>query len=152
MKKIMVLFMISFTIVTAQTTIYEIQTGEISVGESVLIQGIVTAANGETPDGDESFYIQDGAGAYNGINVISSDYTVSRGDLVELYGEYVQFWGKSEIREPENLVIISSGNTLPEPEVLSLDQEDWEPWEGVLIQIQSVTISNDDAEYGEWDG
>jgi predicted extracellular nuclease len=150
MKKIMVLFMISFTIVNA-TTIYEIQTGEISVGESVQIQGIVTAANGETPDGDGSFYIQDGAGAYNGINVISSDYTVSRGDLVELYGEYVEYYGKSEISEPENLDILSSGNTLPEPEVLSLSQADWEPWEGVLIQIQNVAVSNDDAEFGEWD-
>ena len=139
MKKIMVLLMISFTIVNA-TTIYEIQTGEISVGESVLIQGIVTAANGETPDGDGSFYIQDGAGAYNGINVISSDYTVSRGDLVELYGEYVEYYGKSEISEPENLEILSSGNELPEPEILSLDQTDWEPWEGVLIQIQSVVV------------
>ena len=83
MKKIMVLFMISFTILTA-TTIYEIQTGDVSVGESVTVQGIVTAANGETPDvdqdGNESFYIQDGTGMYNGINVISSD-EVSRGDL-----------------------------------------------------------------------
>ena len=150
MKKIMDLIMISFTIVNA-TTIYEIQTGEISVGESVLIQGIVTAANGETPDGDGSFYVQDGAGAYNGINVISSDYTVSRGDLVELYGEYVEYYGKSEISEPENLDILSSGNPLPESEVLSLSQTDWEPWEGVLIQIQNVAVSNDDAEYGEWD-
>ncbi|HJN68274.1 MAG TPA: hypothetical protein QF602_02375, partial [Candidatus Marinimicrobia bacterium] len=133
------------------TTIYDIQSGAVSEGESVLIQGIVTAANGETPDGDGSFYIQDGAGAYNGINVISSDYTVSRGDLVELYGEYVEYYGKSEISEPENLEILSSGNTLPEPEVISLNQEDWEPWEGVLIQIQNVAVSNDDADYGEWD-
>ena len=81
MKKIMVLLMISFTIVNA-TTIYEIQTGEISVGESVTIRGVVTAACGETPDGDGSFYIQDGTGMYNGINVISSDCEVSRGDSV----------------------------------------------------------------------
>ena len=60
MKKIMVLLMISFTIVNA-TTIYDIQSGAVSEGESVTIQGIVTAANGETPDGDGSFYIQDGA-------------------------------------------------------------------------------------------
>ena len=139
-----------FTIVFG-TTIYDIQSGAVNQGESVIVQGIVTAANGETPDGDGSFYIQDGTGAYNGINVISSEYTVSRGDLVELYGEYVEYYGKSEISEPENLEILSSGNTLPEPEVLSLDQEDWEPWEGVLIKIQSVTVSNDDAGYDEWD-
>ena len=150
MKQIMIQLTVSFTIVFG-TTIYDIQSGAVNEGESVIIQGIVTAANGETPDGDGSFYIQDGAGAYNGINVISSDYTVSRGDLVELYGEYVEYYGKSEISEPENLEILSSGNALPESEVLSLDQGDWEPWEGVLIQIQSVTISNDDAEYGEWD-
>ena len=100
-------------------------------------------------EGNESFYIQDGTGMYNGINVISGD-EVSRGDLVEVYGDYVEFYDRSEI-VMDNLQIISSGNTLPEPEVLSLDQEDWEPWEGVLIQIQNVAVSNDDAEYGEWD-
>ena len=150
MKRIMILLTVPFTIVFG-TTIYDIQSGAVNQGESVIVQGIVTAANGETPDGDGSFYIQDGTGAYNGINVISSEYTVSRGDLVELYGEYVEYYGKSEISEPENLEILSSGNTLPEPEVLSLDQEDWEPWEGVLIEIQSVTVSNDDAGYDEWD-
>ena len=150
MKRIMILLTVPFTIVFG-TTIYDIQSGAVNQGESVIVQGIVTAANGETPDGDGSFYIQDGTGAYNGINVISSEYTVSRGDLVELYGEYVEYYGKSEISEPENLEILSSGNTLPEPEVLSLDQEDWEPWEGVLIKIQSVTVSNDDAGYDEWD-
>ena len=96
MKRIMIQLMVSFTIVFG-TTIYDIQSGAVNEGESVIIQGIVTAANGETPDGDGSFYIQDGAGVYNGINVISSEYTVSRGDLVELYGEFVEYYGKSEI-------------------------------------------------------
>ena len=91
MKRIMLVLTVSFTIAFG-TTIYDIQSGAVNVGESVIIQGIVTAANGETPDGDGSFYIQDGAGAYNGINVISSEYTVSRGDLVELYGEYVEYY------------------------------------------------------------
>ena len=150
MKKIIVLLMISFTIVTA-TTIHDIQSGAVEEEESYLIQGIVTAANGETAEGDTSFYIQDGEGAYNGINVISSEYTVSRGDLIEVYGEYIEFYGRSEIRYPDNLEILSSGNELPEPETLTLNQADWEPWEGVLIRIESVVVSNDDAEYGEWD-
>jgi hypothetical protein len=113
MKKILILLTMSFSIVFA-TTIYDIQHGDVPLGTTVTIQGIVTAGSGETPDGTLSFYIQDGAGPYNGIYVNNSDYEVLRGDLVELYGDYIEYDGKSEINEPENLEVLSSGNTLPD--------------------------------------
>ena len=46
MKRIMILLTVPFTIVFG-TTIYDIQSGAVNQGESVIVQGIVTAANGE---------------------------------------------------------------------------------------------------------
>ena len=134
------------------TLIYDIQSGSIAEGTVVTVQGVVTAGTGETPDGGgSSIYIQDGQGQYSGINVYSTAYSVSRGDSIQITGEYVEYYDKTEITALNSLTILATGISLPNPEVLTLDQSDWEPWEGVLIQIQSVTVSNDDAGYGEWE-
>ena len=134
------------------TLIYDIQSGSFTDGTPVTIRGIVTAGTGETPDASgSSIYIQDGQGQYSGINVYAPDNTVSRGDSIEVVGATIEYYGKTEIDNVTDLTILATGILLPDPEILTLDQSDWEPWEGVLIEIQSVTVSDDDAGYGEWD-
>jgi len=134
------------------TLIYDIQSGSIPDSTPVTIRGIVTAGTGETPDASGlSIYIQDGQGQYSGINVYAPSDTVSRGDSIEVSGRYVEYYGKTEIENVSSVTILGTGVSLPNPEILTLDQADWEPWEGVLIQVQSVTVSDDDAGYGEWD-
>ncbi|SVB96002.1 uncharacterized protein METZ01_LOCUS248856, partial [marine metagenome] len=132
------------------TLIYDIQSGSFTDGTPVTIRGVVTAGTGETPDGSGlSIYIQDGQGQYSGINVYAPDNTVSRGDSIEVVGTTKEYYGKTEIENVTSITVLATGVSLPDPEILTLDQSDWEPWEGVLIQIQSVTVSNDDAGYGE---
>jgi len=134
------------------TLIYDIQSGSFTDGTPVTIRGVVTAGTGETPDGSGlSIYIQDGQGQYSGINVYAPDNTVSRGDSIEVVGTTKEYYGKTEIENVTSITVLATGVSLPDPEILTLDQSDWEPWEGVLIQIQSVTVSNDDAGYGEWE-
>ena len=134
------------------TLIYDIQSGSFTDGTPVTIRGVVTAGTGETPDGSGlSIYIQDGQGQYSGINVYAPDHTVSRGDSIEVVGTTKEYYGKTEIENITSITVLATGVSLPDPEILTLDQSDWEPWEGVLIQIQSVTVSDDDAGYGEWD-
>ena len=134
------------------TLIYDIQSGSFSDGTPVTVRGIVTAGTGETPDaGGSSIYIQDGQGQYSGINVYAPDHTVSRGDSIEVVGTTKEYYGKTEIDNVTDISILGTGYSLPDPEILTLAQADWEPWEGVLIQVQSVTVSNDDAGYGEWE-
>jgi len=140
----------SYTIPNA-VTIVSIQNGSVTEGSVVQINGIVTAGTGEVSDGTSSFYIQDGTGQYTGINIYTFYYTVVRGDDITLVGTYTEYSGKSEIDDVVDLVINSSGNALPAAEVLSLDQADWEPWEGVLIQVEDVAVSNEDAGFGEWE-
>ena len=136
---------------STDTTIYTIQSGSFPDGTPVTIRGVVTAGTGETPDGGgNSIYIQDGQGEYSGINIYAPDYTFSRGDSVEIVGTTKEYYDKTEIENVTNVTVIETNVALPDPEILSLDQADWEPWEGVLIQAQNVTVSNDDAGYGEW--
>ncbi|MCK5331420.1 MAG: hypothetical protein KAK01_08430, partial [Candidatus Marinimicrobia bacterium] len=140
----------SYTIPDA-VTITDIQSGTVTEGALVQVNGIVTAGTGEVSDGTSSFYIQDGTGQYTGINIYTFYYTVDRGDDITLVGTYAEYSGKSEIENIVDLVINSYGNALPAAEVLTLDQADWEPWEGVLIQVEDVSVSNEDAGFGEWD-
>ena len=145
---------VAFTVEEQQITItpiYDIQSTAFPNGTPVTIRGIVTAGTGETPDaGGSSIYIQDGQGQYSGINVYAPDHTVSRGDSIEVVGTTIEYYGKTEIDNVTDITIIATGLSLPDPEILTLYQSDWEPWEGVLIQIQSVTVSDDAAGYGEW--
>ena len=146
---------VSFTVAPALTAtpISDIQSGVIAEETVVTITGTVTAGSGETPDGSVAFYLQEGTGQYSGINVYissSSGFSVNRGDSIFVTGEYVEYYDKTEIDNVTDITVISTDVTLPTAEVLTLDQTDWEPWEGVLISIQNITVSNDDAGYGEW--
>ncbi|NOZ76073.1 MAG: hypothetical protein GXO90_12010, partial [FCB group bacterium] len=152
MKRIVLTLILTATGLLAQTatTIYDIQSGAVAVDTEVQIKGVVTAGSGETPDGSTAFYVQDGTGAYSGINVFATGYSVSRGDSVDLTGTYAEYYGKSEIKDVTALTVINSGNALPAAEVLTLNQSDWELWEGVLIQVQNVSVLDPDEGYGEW--
>ena len=145
---------VAFTISEGQepTLIYDIQSGSFPDSTVVTVRGIVTAGTGETPDGGGvSIYIQDGQGQYSGINVYAPDNTVSRGDSIEVVGWTMEYYGKTEITEVTDISILGTDIPLPNPEILTLNQSDWEPWEGVLIQIQSVTVSAEEDNFGEWE-
>ncbi len=155
MKNLLIvsLFMLSSIFAQVDTTIYTIQSGSFPDGTPVTVSGVVTAGSGETPDGSTAFYMQDSSGQYSGINVYissSSGFTVNRGDSIQVSGDTKEYYGKTEIENVTAIVVIATGASLPNPEVLTLDQADWEPWEGVLIQIQTVTVINANTGYGEW--
>ena len=135
------------------TSIYDIQSGSVTEGTAVIVNGTVTAGSGETPDGSVAFYMQDGTGQYSGINVYissSSGLTVNRADSIQVSGTYIEYYGKTEIDNVTSITVFSTGASLPDPEVLTLALADSEPWEGVLIQVQTVTVINANTGYGEW--
>ncbi len=135
------------------TSIYDIQSGAVTEGTAVIVNGTVTAGSGETPDGSVAFYMQDGTGQYSGINVYissSSGLTVNRADSIQVAGTYVEYYGKTEIENVTSITVFATGALLPDPEVLTLALADSEPWEGVLLQVQTVTVINANTGYGEW--
>jgi hypothetical protein len=114
-------------------------------GEAVTTSGIVTGV--EVEDG---FWIQDGTGAWSGVFVRQNDPTVAVGDDVTVSGTVQENFDLTRINNVTEVVVNSSGNALPAPEVLTTGTVGVEDWEGVLVQLDAVTCINDDLGFGEW--
>ena len=149
-------FGISPTLTVISTpTIYDIQS-TITVGDAsdyashkVRTSGVVTAIDGG------NFWIQDGAGAWNGIVGYSYDVagSVTVGDNITFDAEVAEYTttGSSltELINFSNLVTNSTGNILPEATVITTGDYG-EDFEGVLVKIVSADVVNPDAGNGEF--
>jgi len=143
-----------FTLI-ARPTIYDIQStmtvGEASdyAGQRVQITGVVTAIDGG------NFWLQDGAGAWNGIMGYDYDAVdlIDVGDNVTLDADVTEYLSsgssETELHTVSNLVVNTSGNPLPEATVITTGTYN-EEYEAVLVKIVSATVVNDDAGYGEF--
>jgi len=124
-------------------TISELQS-ELYTGEGVTTSGVVTAVYGAS----NLFTMQDGSGPNSGIWV--SGAGVALGDEVEVDGVVVETYTLTQINS-ENITILTSGNALPNPEVLSTLAAGDEQWEGVLVQVTGeVPLGGGDVGFGEW--
>lgn len=131
------------------TSIYDIQyvadpaTDDASplFEETVIVKGIVTgfASFGSY----NKYYVQDGAGPWNGIYVYDRETGVvlNVGDEVKLTGTVDEYYGVSEIAATK-VEILSSRNTLPEAEIITgaLTEE----VEGIIVTVEGVTIAIDE--------
>jgi len=136
---------------TDYTPIYDIQYTTDPSGDSpykdqvgVTTEGIVTAiyVNG--------YVIQDPAGsAWSGLFVVDSSGP-TLGDRVRLTGTVVEYYNLTELNTLTAFEVLSSGNSLPAPEVLASGDVSQEMWEGVLVRVENVTVTNGDLGYGEW--
>ena len=132
-------------------SIASIQDGTIPTGTVVTIQGIVTAESWafDSPDNLSHFFIQDDEAAYSGIKVYESGVAVAQGDEVRLTGEVDEYFGLTEIINLDSMEILSHNHRV-NPVVVPITTTDWEPYEGVLITVEDVTVSNPDLGFGEW--
>ena len=121
--------------------------------KAVNTTGIVTASRGVYLENAyyRMFTIQDGAGAWNGIWVYDPTESVvaNEGDLVSVSGKVQEFQHRTEIYLfPDCFTKISSGNPLPAVTVVTTGTIApasllAERYEGVLIEAQNVTVTND---------
>ncbi|MEO5563650.1 MAG: ExeM/NucH family extracellular endonuclease [Chitinophagaceae bacterium] len=134
------------------TPIYIIQgSGSASAldGSIVTTEGIVTADFQGTGQLN-GFFIQDTTGDGNnltsdGIFVFNTTSAVNVGDYVRLTGEVDEFFTKTELTNLTGLSILSSGNGLKPPTVISLPVSsiaDLESYEGMLVTFpQTLTAT-----------
>jgi hypothetical protein len=159
MKRIFATLCISIllfaSIVTAQTfvSIASIQdtTGTGSqaspmVGQLVKISGIVTAehrgsvaANGGISD--HYFFMQDADAPWSGINVEYSTQLLAEGDSVTVTGTVEESSDQTRINNVTSLVVEKSDCQLPAPLIVSTAAAATEAYEGCLIQVRNVTIT-----------
>lgn len=102
------------------------------------LQGIVTTGdlNGGNP---VQFFLQDATGGLSVFSGNSFGYTVQPGDEVIIRGAIAQFSCLSQIA-PDTLWLVSSGNNLPAPALVTGPLT--EAHEGELIQINNLIVSN----------
>lgn len=129
-------------------------------GQARNITGIVTAGRGVyKPWVGNLFVVQDGTGPWSGIYVYDPTMSLpaETGDSVTISGKVIEYYGLTEL-----MVIAgcyeehSSGHALPAPidiptSYLSAGSPYAESYEGVLVRVNNVTVTNDSLGYGEWE-
>ncbi len=73
----------------------------------------------------------------------NAGYTVVDGDDLTIAGEVTQFSGLAEV-EPTSIVVNSSGNAIPDPEIVTTFDESTE---SKLIKLQNIEL----VDAGQWD-
>ena len=66
--------------------------------------------------------------------------------------DYFGAWADTftELTNPSEVVVHSTGHTLPSPESVNTGNAGQEQWESVLLSVSDVTVTEDDLGYGEW--
>ncbi|MCP4541808.1 MAG: hypothetical protein GY832_32150, partial [Chloroflexi bacterium] len=133
------------------TPIYDIQYTADPSGDSpykdqtVTTQGIVVADF----DGGDRVWIQDGAGAWNGLYLYLPSPAPAVGDLVEVSGPIQEYHGLTQLNGG-TVTVLSSGNLLPDPSVVTTLDLNQEMWESVFVRVEGLTVTNPDLGNGEW--
>ncbi len=132
------------------TTIASLQDGTVPAGTSVTIEGIVTAEPyAFYPEDDLHYYfIQDDFSAQSGIKVYDPGRPLAEGDEIRMTGTVTEYYDMTEIIDVTEIEVLSSGNTM-DPLVITLGG-DMEMYEGCLVELQDVSVSEAANDYGEW--
>ena len=171
-KKLIFLLAISTILVILPTllkatTIYDVQYNETNRGtgddcypspeenNTVTITGVVTGVTTNTTY--DNFWIQEASGLWRGIYVFDNYIHPSRGDSIRLTGLIKEYYGLTEIDpDPDAHQILATGVSEPDPikvtcaELADGCSVDGESYEGVLVRIDSVVVTQDLNEHGEW--
>ena len=154
------------------TAIYDIQyvedpaTNDASplASQEVTISGVVTA---EFWDNDDNRFmnVQDDNGPWSGIVCFNYDgwdsfdfvddngasvSAPAEGDSVTITATVVEYYGLTELIDPTEAIVHGPANNAIEPTVLTT-AEMGESYEGCLIKIEDVSVSNSDLGDGEWE-
>jgi Secretion system C-terminal sorting domain len=166
-------------------TIQDVQYTPFSNGTSGLLGAVVTIAGVVTVDtsdlninstkGTTPWYIQTGNAPWNGIWVYGTNqqlYTLKKGDSISVTGSVQEYLdgtsgsiGRVTRIYDSTVTVIDSGHAIPDPVVTTTDALaasngvlTTEPYEGMLVRINNVTIStlsptySDSTEYAVNDG
>jgi len=116
-------------------------------GQAVNTGGIVTAI-----DSSGHFWVQGGPGAWDGVYVYDMNQTVAIGDSITFTANVSEYNNLTELSGVASLVVVSSGNSLYAPVVVTTGDmaSNGEAYEGVLIKVSNANCTNANAGYGMW--
>jgi hypothetical protein len=139
----------------AITPIYDIQFTTDPSGisplldQTVTVRGFVTAIGGS---GSGSFFIQDAATAWSGVQVYGSNAGVAIGDDVTATGTVLEYYEHTEVDMggTPSYTVNSSGNPAYTVPLLDVATGLAEAWESMIIRIEGVTCDTAMDGNGVW--
>ena len=163
MKKLLSIFVVLIFVFTCfATTIYDVQYTTVAgdgtypsllEGDTVTLTGIVTAIGWAHYD-DNYFISMPEGGAWKGVLVYFGEIFPEVGDEVEITGVVSEYFGMTEISNLTSYTILSSGNPVPDAIVVEtgnlIDPVDAEQYEGCLVNLLDVTVTEEQIEFGQW--
>lgn len=139
---------------------------QVATLKSIYDIQFTTAGNGDSPeDGNlletggivmglhvdgTGYWIQDSEGAWNGIFVFDGTNTPAVGDSIIVEAEVTEFNSYTQLTNVSSFSIESSGNTSYNPVTVSITDAQTEDYEGVLVRVEEVTCTDDNAGFGNW--
>ena len=140
-------------------TCYEIQ-GQADAspydGDDVTVTGIVTVGGDEYYAGTgtaQYAVIEDATGGeWSGLVIYGYDGildSIERGDSVVVSGYVSEYYGLTEV-VVNSVDFDDPGHTIPAPQEINTSDVTEEKWEGVLVSVKDVTVTNADLGNGEW--
>ncbi|MEM9050846.1 MAG: phospholipase D-like domain-containing protein, partial [Bacteroidota bacterium] len=120
-------------------------------GQVVTTTGIVTASFVTGGNPTSAYFLQDGTGQRSGIYVYDGNFSPAVGDEIEITATVDEFFELTELVDVTELTVLSSGNDLPAPAVISTAEANSEDFESVLVRIESGLCTNDDIGFGEFE-
>ena len=115
-------------------------------GQNIAVQGIVTGNN----YGGNFFMSDPEGGPWNGIYVYNPGTMPNVGDQVTVIGDVVEYFGFTEISNPDYVIIASSGNPVPEPDIITTGEVNQEMYESCLVSVKGASVTAEPNTYGEW--
>lgn len=110
------------------------------LNDTVMVTGVVISPNYQTTQ--SSYYIWDGTAGINQYIPGTTDPILNLGDSVVCIGYINQYRGLTEIQlfGSEYIEVVSSGNSVPEPTILTLAQYKANPeaYESMLIAFEAL--------------
>ncbi|MBU1898413.1 lamin tail domain-containing protein, partial [Myxococcota bacterium] len=133
------------------STIYAVKRGEVSEGQPVVVEGVITAVH---PDGHFFVQVHESMSEYTGVED-SGIYTYTGregatlgaavGQRVRVSGDAGEYYGQKQLSNVRALEVISANHALPEVVVLTTaaleDQAYADGLEGVRVRVDDVTVT-----------
>lgn len=141
-------------------TIYDIQQGMVPEGSAVLLRDVVISSPLNATEG--AVFVQEAAGGpFSGIYLfmyteVVDALEVEVGDVVEVRGQYSEYFEFSELTISNAADITKSGSSMPpvatpvDAAMLAGGGEYAESYESVLVSIASPSVSESDAGFGQF--
>jgi len=132
-------------------SIYDLQYTTDPNGESPLKGQIVTTEGVVTAVFDAGYFIQDPAfSSWSGLWVYDSVHIPYIADALRLTGTVAEYNGLTELGTITGYEVLASAQPLPNPVILQTVEVPQEHWESMLVRVESVTVTDEDLGYGEW--